>query len=70
MLQGGAGAPSWRLVRATAFPAVAQELFSEVRWQELKGLFLAELYRLQSLTPASLLNIHLQVSPTHPSPPS
>lgn len=39
---------------------VYQELFSEERWNALKESFLSELYRLHSLTPSSILNIHLQ----------
>lgn len=35
-------------------------LFSDQRWEDLVALFLAELYRLHSLPPASLLEVHLQ----------
>lgn len=35
-------------------------LFSPARWEDLQTLFRQDLYRLHSLTPTSLLNIHLQ----------
>ena len=36
-------------------------LFDSSQWDVLTDLFLNELYRLHSLTPTSLLQIHLQV---------
>ncbi len=39
-----------------------QELFQPDRWDALITLFYRELYKLNNLTPQSLLNIHLQAS--------
>lgn len=44
---------------ATACPPYAA-LLSEERWRDLEALFRAELFRLHSLPPVSLLEVHLQ----------
>ena len=38
-----------------------KDLFEEQQWQSLVELFYQELYRLNSLTPQSVLAVHLQV---------
>ena len=66
-------APDWGLpslqtvVALLAFRAETeckpyQELFQPDRWDALITLFYRELYKLNNLTPQSLLNIHLQAS--------
>ena len=66
-------APDWPLpslqtvVALLAFRAETeckpyQELFQPDRWDALITLFYRELYKLNNLTPQSLLNIHLQAS--------
>ncbi|GLC37386.1 hypothetical protein PLESTB_001592900 [Pleodorina starrii] len=40
--------------------AAYRQLFDEGQWRQLADLFLRDLYRLHSLTPESLLNVHLQ----------
>ncbi|KAG2495243.1 hypothetical protein HYH03_006516 [Edaphochlamys debaryana] len=56
-----------RAVAALAFPpalrqrcAVYRVLFEDSQWRALADLFLKDLYRLNSLTPESLLTVHLQ----------